>query len=154
MLSLDLPQLLAYLLEKKFTAHIQQETNQLCVLFTVDKKEYPAFIRFAQNSDLLQILTFIPRTIKPTAFADTARLLHMFNKEIDLPGFGMNEETGHLFFRCAIPCPKGKVDGQVLEAFLNSTQVVCKNFGHAIETVAEGLISYDDLIKKAKGKQP
>ena len=150
MIALDYKHLLEYLLKKKYQASFQDETNQLCVVFKIDQKEFPLFIRIPEEGELLQMVTFIPQNARPTTIADVSRLLHMFNRELDLPGFGLNEETGHIFFRCAIPCVDKKVDENVLEAFLSSSQVVCKSFSPAIDAIAEGAITFDALLKKAK----
>lgn len=154
MITVDLEILLHHFLQKKYNAHIQKETNQLCVLLVVEKREFPLFIRTSKDSDLVQLLTFIPRNVKAEAVPDLARLLHLFNRELDLPGFGMNEETGHVFFRCVIPFTKKKFDAAILDAFINSIEVVCKTFVPPIEAVAEGIITFEDLLEKAREANP
>lgn len=153
MISLDLNQILDYLTKKKYNAHFQKETNQICVIFKIEQKEFPLFIRISENNDLLQMITFIPRTMKASSVSEVARLLHLFNKELDLPGFGMNEESGHIFYRCIIPCTKKKLESSVLEGYLNSIQIVCKSFSPPIEALAEGAISYEALVKMAKERE-
>lgn len=150
MLTLNLSAILENLKKKNFQASFQEETNQLLVIIKADKYEFPVFIRVDDESDLLQLITFIPKNYQRGTEGDLARLLHLFNKEIDLPGFGMNEETAHIFYRCTIPSVKRKFEEEVLEAFLNSIQTVCQTFLMPILAVAEGKISYDELIKRAR----
>lgn len=150
MLALNTDAILKYLVEKKFQAQYQPETKQIYVNIKIEQSEFPLFIRATDESDLLQLITFIPRNIKPSAVSDVARLLHLFNRELDLPGFGMNEQTGHIFYRCIIPCTNRKFDPTILEAFLSSVTIVCKNFAPSIVAVADGAITFDDLLKKAE----
>src|SRR5947209_3111552 len=99
MIALDNAALLAFFQREGQNAEIQAETNQLYFPIKVSNREFPVFIRIFEDSGLLQQLVFFPCKIDKKMTPDMARLLHMFNKELDLPGFGMDEVAGVVFFR-------------------------------------------------------
>ena len=74
------------------------------------------------------MLVFIPIQLKPDAIHDVSRLLHMLNKEMDLPGFGMDENAGVVFYRLMIPAMNKKIDGDLLLAYLKTANNICELF--------------------------
>lgn len=150
MLNANISLILEYVKKLGFQAQFKNETNQICVVLKIDDYELPLFIRVDDNSDLVQLITFIPKNFKKGTEAELARILHFFNKEIDLPGFGLNEDTGHVIYRCVIPCVRRKFDEMILEAYINTSMSVCKTFILPILAVAEGKIGFEDLLKRAK----
>lgn len=150
MLNLELNALLSHMQSTGLKAEIQKETNQIVIVFKIDEREFPLFIRIFEGEELLQLLAFIPCNIKSKAMGDTARLLHLLNKELDIPGFGMDESSSVIFYRCMIPVLNKQVEESILNAFINSIQLVCKSFAPIIATVAYGATTFDEVIKKAR----
>jgi hypothetical protein len=150
MIPLDLNKIQEYLNKQGVQSEIQKETNQLCVLFKIAEREYPLFFRIYEGGELLQLLAFLPCNTKPETQADTARLLHMLNKEIDLPGFGMDETQDVVFYRLMVPVKDKKLDPALLNSYVNATQVVCQSFATAIAAIAYGGIAFEDLLKRIK----
>src|ERR1700722_19094980 len=103
MLCLTMDHLREYLIAQKFPVHFQQETNQIYMLYTIGGKEFPLFMRIFGDADLLQLLTFIPCHLHSNATNSLARLLHLLNKELDIPGFGMDEAAKFVFYRVMLP---------------------------------------------------
>jgi hypothetical protein len=136
--------------ERNRTVNLQPETNQLYELVKVDGHEFPLFGRVMEEGSLVQLLLFFPLKIEKKALPDLSRLLHLLNRELDIPGFGLDEEAPVAFYRCMIPTFEGKLPGDILDGFLRSIQVVCKTFTPAIGAVASGQASYEDLLKKAR----
>lgn len=153
MIKLELKKLLEYLHQKDLNAQIQKETNQIYILFKIGEQEYPLFLRIFEGGELLQLLAFIPCNIKHDAVNDTARLLHLLNKELDVPGFGMDETAMVVFYRCMIPAKNEEVDSKLLDAYMNSIQIVCKTFSPVITAVAFGTATYSEVVKKAKDNE-
>jgi hypothetical protein len=139
-----------YLRKKQYDASIQEETQQVFVLFKFDGREFPLFARILPEGSLLQLLVFMPTSFSKETVNDVARLLHLLNKELDLPGFGIDETAGVVFFRCMLPMHNGEIPDTVLDAFLNSMELVCKTFSPAIEAVASGAATYDEILKRAQ----
>ena len=150
MIPLELDKIQNHLRSQKIEVELQKETNQLCILLKIAEREFPLFIRAYEGGELLQLLAFLPCNTKEATVADTARLLHLLNKEIDVPGFGMDEEPEVVFYRCMIPVRDKQIDEKILDSYMNATQVVCQSFAPVIAAVAYGAITFDDVIKKSK----
>ncbi|HEY4832398.1 MAG TPA: YbjN domain-containing protein [Waddliaceae bacterium] len=150
MIQLNLNVLIKYLRDKHYDAQLQSETQQIYIILKIAGREFPLFIRIFEQSDLLQLLVFMPINIKQGAYADLARLLHQLNKELDIPGFGMDESAGVVFYRCMLPVLDKKIEESLLDSFLKSISVICESICPPIFTVASGSASYAEIIAKAK----
>lgn len=150
MIPLELHKIRTHLRSLGIESELQTETNQLCILFKIAERDFPLFIRVYEGGELLQLLGFIPCNTKKETVADTARLLHLLNKEIDLPGFGMDENSEVVFYRCMIPAKDKKIDGNILNSYINATQVVCQSFAAVIAGVAYGAATFDEVVAKSK----
>lgn len=149
-----------FLNENKFDANIQDETEQVYTILKINQKEYPLFLRVFDQGHLLQLLAFIPCYLKPSQqetdpsqkqlLGDLARLLHLLNKELDMPGFGMDEMAGVVFYRLMLPTPVKKVEGDLLLAFMRTIEHVCKIFSPPIEALSAGQMTLDQILEKAQ----
>lgn len=162
--------LLAFMRKNQYEADIQADTQQVYTVFKMNQREYPLFLRVFDQGHLLQLLVFIPSQLEPNeswlkekegtflppskqrqaVIADIARLLHLLNKELDLPGFGLDEMAGVIFYRLMLPTPKKKIDGDLLLAFLKTVEHVCRMFATPIEAVSSGQMTLNEVLKKAK----
>lgn len=150
MLALNYDKLKKHLSDKGIQSELQTETNQLCVTLKIAEREFPLFFRIYDGEELLQLLAFLPCNTKPETVGDTARLLHLLNKEIDTPGFGMDENAQVVFYRCMIPAKNKEVDTKFFDAYLNATQVICQSFAPVVAAVAFGAVTFDEVVKKSK----
>lgn len=166
--------LLQFMKKHHYEADIQADTEQVFTIFKINKKEYPLFLRVFDEGHLLQLLVFIPSHLEPSdesssekkiphehsehlpkreqkvVLADLARLLHLLNKELDVPGFGMDELAGVVFYRLMLPTPKKKIDSEMLLAFIKTIEHVCQMFSTPIEAVSSGQMTLDQILAKAK----
>lgn len=149
MIPLTLDSLYDFLSENKFEVKRQPETNQLYILFKVQDQDYPLFLRVMDEGELLQLLAFMPITSDAKTVADLGRLLHLFNKEIDIPGFGMDESSNVIFYRIVLPAMDGKISGDIVAGYLNSLKVITETFYPVIAAVVTGAVTYADVVKKA-----
>lgn len=146
-------------LQKQFQANnvptqIQKETNQIYMVYNIGGREFPLFIRIFEGGDLLQLIAFIPCNLKNTAYGDLSRLLHLLNKELDIPGFCMDEAAGVVFYRVMIPSIDKKVNWENLQRYMRSIEQICQNFAPVIATVAFGASTFEEVLKKIKANQP
>jgi hypothetical protein len=74
----------------------------------------------------------------------------MLNKELDVPGFGMDEIAGVVFYRLMLPTPNKKIDEELLLAFLKTIEQVCKMFATPIEAVGYGHTTLDEILQKTR----
>jgi hypothetical protein len=147
---LKIQKLLDHVQKKGFHAELQAETEQIVILLKIGERECPLFMRIYEGGELLQLLAFLPCKVETGTLGDTARLLHHLNKELDIPGFGMDETASVVFYRCMIPAQNKQVDGALLDAFLNSIHIVCKSFAPIITAVAHGGAAFEEVLKKAR----
>jgi hypothetical protein len=166
--------LLQFMRKNKYESDIQADTQQVYTIFKINQKEYPLFLRVFDEGHLLQLLVFIPCHLEPNekfalgkkvsesssteaknpyhkeVIADLARLLHLLNKELDVPGFGMDEMAGVVFYRLMLPTPKKKIESDLLLAFLKTIEHVCEMFSTPIEAVSSGQMTLDQILAKAQ----
>lgn len=153
MLSLNLSEVQQFLTSKNYNVQLQKETNQLYILLKIEEREFPLFIRIYEESDLLQLILFIPVVIQAGTENDLARLLHTLNKEIDVPGFGMDENSKIVFYRIMIPAFKKKLESELVETFMKSLPLVAESFAPVIMTAAAGNATYAQIMKKMEELQ-
>jgi len=150
MIQATLPGLLESMRRHKYEADIRQDSKQILTILKISKQEYPLFLRIFENSRLLQLLVFIPTTLSAATTVDTARLLHLLNKEVDMPGFGMDEMANVIFYRLMIPLQNKKVDEDLFITYLKAAQNICELFALPVEAVANGQATLDEILEKVK----
>lgn len=126
MIKLNHSSLMTYLKSQNFDAQVQAETQQLYYIVNLEGKEFPFFLK--TDGLILQLLVFMPCSITASSFGDLARLLHLLNKEMDLPGFGMDEKGAVVFYRCVVPTTNGEVEETLLKTHLISMSRVAHLF--------------------------
>lgn len=72
----------------------------------------------------------------------------MMNKELDLPGFGVDEKTGVIFYRFMLPTSEREFNENILDALIESTRNITESFAPAIAAVAGGVATFDEVVKK------
>ena len=150
MIKVDLKTLLKFLTDLNFDAKLQEDTKQIYVILKVSGREFPLFLRIFESSDLLQLLAFMPCQIKHGTHADLARLLHLINKELDIPGFGMDESAEVAFYRCMLPTPGKQIDKRLLETYVKSIELICESIAPPVIAVASGLATFSEILQKAR----
>lgn len=150
MLALSLEKISDHLKKRKLQVELQKETNQLCVTLGLGNREYPLFIRIFDGGILLQLLAFLPCNTKATTRLETSRLLHILNKEMDLPGFGMDESNDVIFYRLMLPVKDKQLDESIFDAMLNAIETATATFTPVIAAVAFGSVACDDVLKFTK----
>ncbi|MEX1012687.1 MAG: YbjN domain-containing protein [Waddliaceae bacterium] len=153
MLDITLDNLLQFVQDKGYKAHIQEKTDQVVIELEIEGKTFPIFLKLFEPSGLLQMLLFFPANIKDGAENDLARLLHLANKELDLPGFGMEENKRLFFYRQMLPVRDNKIEEYLLEKYLKAFEAVLQAYGPVVITVAVGKNTFEDVMKKAQKRQ-
>jgi hypothetical protein len=146
--SLNLENLLKHFQKEVSTAVIQEETNQILITIKVEKVEFPLFVRITEDGELLQMLAFFPANIKPGSEADTARALHLLNKELDIPGFGMDDLNGLIFYRYMLPCLNNQFNPVAVDKFFNAIQMICQSFLPLIFAISQGNLKFEEIANK------
>lgn len=131
----------------------EQGSDQIYILLTIAQREVPIFFGLRGNNTLLQTIAYLPYDLQDPTKGEVARLLHAVNKEIDMPGFGMDEAQKLMFFRSVIPCPNGELNEKLLELYLATTRIACETFMDAIAMTAAGLSSTEQVLQHMKKKK-
>ena len=133
-------------------AKLEEETSQISLSIKIDNLNHPTFFRVIEEGPMLQVICFLPVQYTKTTAGDTARLLHLFNKEIDQPGFGMDESSGTAFYRRVMPLLPDQLEAGEFDEIFKLLEVICGNFAKAIHAVGSGAITYDAIIEKAQAQ--
>lgn len=146
--ALNLENLLKVIQKTNPEASIQTETQQIVIKIAVKKVEFPFFIRITNDEKLIQLLSFFPSNIKAGCEADTARCLHLLNKELDVPGFGMDDLNGLVFYRYMIPCENKEFNESTLDRFMIAIPGICESFFPLIFNITQGTMKFADIADK------
>lgn len=150
MIPCSIESLMKFLNGKKLEPVLQKETNQIYILFKIDNQDFPLFFRIYEGGDLLQLLTFFPLQVRKERFDVMGRLLHLLNKEIDLPGFGIDESVGLVYHRIMIPAINHKLDTHLLGSYIDSVPKICKQFFTPIAGTAASEMGFEEILKKTE----
>lgn len=143
-----LQNLIIYFKDQGFEPVLQEDQGQLQMVIKIDKVEFPFFARVREDGELIQLLTYFPCNIKEGAEADTARSLHLLNKEIDIPGFGMDDLNSLLFYRSMIPCPENDFNTAVMDRFSKAIPAICESFFPVIFAVSQGNTKFAEIASQ------
>jgi hypothetical protein len=153
MIKLTLENIQKLLQEKGANVQSQKETGQLYIILKISDTDFPLFIRLYESEDLLQLLLFIPCNIQEGAEGEIARLLHTLNKEIDVPGFGMDETSKVVFYRVMVPAFHNQIEEELIDVYYQSLPNIASTFGGVISAVATGNATYKEVMKKVNEAQ-
>lgn len=139
MIQLNIQTILQHLRDKGIDAQFQQQHGQIHFAANADGRHFPLFLRVDPHERILQTILFLPCALSASAAPDAARLLAYINKEIDMPGFGMDEATRIIHYRCTLPTLTGTIDSDVLDHILALMPRISSVFFRSISAVASGL---------------
>jgi hypothetical protein len=153
MVKLTLPAVLAYL-KRQYQAELQEDKQQIVFILKMGDKEVPVFVNVLHET-ILQMIAYLPYELKLDGMGEIARLLHLINKQLDVPGFGLDENINMVFYRAVIPCLEPEIDEKLIEAYLSTITVACRSFTGSIEALASGDVSSMEQALRASelGKQ-
>lgn len=148
MIPLKLENFKQHLTEKNVKFDFQAETNQILIVNKIENIEFPLFIRLIEESELIQLLLFFPTNVKAESLNDLSRSLHLLNKELDIPGFGIDEKNNLVYFRMIIPCNGQKCDPVIFDKLLNAVQMIGKSFLPLIAAASQGILDFKEVQKR------
>lgn len=152
-ISTKIPEIKKFLRANNIDANIQEETGQIILEYQTENKSYPLFIRFIEESHLLQFILVLYGSYSEKQKSSVARLLHAINRDIDYPGFGMDENTKTIFYRIVIPTPSDTIESSLVLQFLKLVESILSLFTPLIGSIARSAISYDELLEKYKNSK-
>ncbi|MEC7839554.1 MAG: hypothetical protein VX777_05910 [Chlamydiota bacterium] len=102
------------------------------------------------NETLMQVSVVLPFMISEGSIGETARILMFFNKGLDAPGFGIDEISGHIFYRYTFLQPTGLIPRKTILGIIGTAILVIDSFSNDIEAVANGMAMKDVLEESLK----
>lgn len=148
MLSLDSDSIMAFLHEEGYAPEKQPETGQVYFIKKVASRDFPIFIKSREG--LLQLIAFLPLHIKEGAQNDLARFLHHLNRNLDVPGFFMDEQNSLVFYRFVLPAFDGKAEKKTVRLLLKSLEHICHLLGETVMNVAAGRLTLSQALEISK----
>ena len=109
--------------------------------------DFPILLRLISQKQILQILAILPGFFTPQTAPEVARILHMINRDSQLPGFGMDEREFKVFYRLHFPLTGNKIDPQVLKNYFQEVEECCPNMLPVIVQVASGELTCDEALR-------
>jgi len=131
-----------------YKVEFQEETDQVYYLIAHEGKSIPIFIKSISDGMVVQVVAFYPFKSEVNAHPDLARFLHLMNKDIDMPGYGMDENSRAVFYRLSIPTFEKKLKISLLTTYLNTIEKVSRDTMNSIAPIANGSITFKELIDK------
>lgn len=149
--TLDEHLLLQFLNQHGLEPSYEKGSGQIYISFMIAGFEVPVFFVLRKETGLLQTVAYLPYELKEDTMSNVARLLHLFNKELDMPGFGMDEQLKITFYRSAIPCIDGQANEDFVRLYIAATKLACETFMQAIGMVTAGTMTFEELTKTDPG---
>ncbi|WP_375793287.1 YbjN domain-containing protein [Chlamydia sp. 12-01] len=148
--SLNQNNLSKYLTHAGLEPLLERESGLTYINIQAEDHELPLFFVIRSKGEILQLICYFPYQLYDNQKESTARLLHLLNRDVDIPGFGMDEEQGLIFYRLVIPCLNSEINETLLRVYIDTIRLVCDSFSHAIGLVSSGNMNLDELKKQAR----
>jgi len=132
---------------KGVDAGLQKETGQVLIQRTIEGVDFPFFLKILPSGPFLQCVSFIPYQITEQDPKEFLSLLHILNRQIDLPGFGFDEMSKFSFLRYNIPFFKNELDIDTLVEILNKMEKCLESFAGILIAVAQDKTAYEEAKK-------
>lgn len=89
-----------------------------------------------------------PFKVAPGLTSQTASLIALLNKFLDLPGFEMDEANDDLFYRYVLLLSQEGLNKDLILGIIGNIMLTVQMHIDPIRSVASGEVSYDELIAK------
>ncbi|SPN73543.1 Uncharacterized conserved protein,Family of unknown function (DUF1790) [Chlamydia serpentis] len=132
---------------------LERESGLIYINIQANDNDLPLFFVIRNEGEILQLICYLPYQLYDAHKGPTARLLHLLNRDIDIPGFGMDEEQGLIFYRLVLPCLNGEIHDTLLRIYIDTIKLVCDSFSHAIGLISSGNMNLDELRRQALQEQ-
>lgn len=94
----------------------------------------------------IQFRIALPFKIQDIALTQVASLILFLNQFIDLPGFEFNELEGQVTYRYVWIVQPSLIDSTLIMSILGALMLNLGLFSETIESLADGKISFNDLL--------
>ncbi len=91
----------------------------------------------------------LPFKIADFSFSQTSNLVSLLNHFLDLPGLEVNEVENEVSYRYVLLVDKDGMNESLIIGIIGMIKFIIDMHASAIESVATGEITYDELLEKA-----
>lgn len=91
----------------------------------------------------------LPFKIADFSLSQTSNLVSLLNHFLDLPGFEVNEVENEVSYRYVLLADKAGINESLIIGIIGMIKFILDTHAQAIESVATGEITYDELLEKA-----
>ncbi len=134
--------LLKFLHKMELTPELEPHSGQVFISKPFEGVDFALF--FSPRDNALHLITYFPYQFEKVIAGDLGRLLHILNKQIDMPGFCMDEKEGLVFYRTVLPCIDGNVDINLLGMHMGAHKRVLEMCHRVIFAVASGKVKLEE----------
>lgn len=143
-------EILRFLKAEGHGLHTDKQTHQHHFMFPLANIEVPIFVKVFDGNILLQIVGYLPFQIAKGSAPTLARALHVFNREMDLPGFGMEEKEGTVFYRLVYPCPSQQIEEDTARLLIGATALAMETFLLTLKAMEEQKITMEQVATQER----
>ena len=103
-----------------------------------------------QKYQELQLVVNLPFFALETQIPDTARLILLLNKGMEISGFELSEVDKMIFYRHAFVVAEDQLDERIIVSLVGMIEMLLETFSEILEIVASGTQSLQDVVEEAK----
>ena len=134
--------LLQFLNKMELEPELEPQSNQVFISKPFEGVDFALF--FSPRDNALHLISYFPYKFEKEIAGDLGRLLHILNKQIDMPGFCMEEKEGLVFYRTVLPCIDGNVSVDLLGLHMGAHKNVIEMCHRVIFGVASGQVKLEE----------
>lgn len=97
----------------------------------------------------VQFSSKLPFEIADTCSNQTASLIALVNRFLDLPGFEMSELDDQVFYRYVLLVNEQGLTDELILSIIGSVMLMLDLYSRSFEAVASGKMSYNELLEHA-----
>lgn len=121
---------------------ITAQSLEVDKLLTTDEKEKA--IEYVR----IQVDTKFPFKVEDKAMADVAQFLHVFNLQIDVPGFYLNYYDNAIIYRYVLMAEREHIPIKILFSIIGTVLLFQDLLSSQLERLATGKVSFVYLLKE------
>lgn len=129
---------------------IDQKKRTQIISITVQANEGDASKLKQAGRDCVcfQLEACFPFIVDDYFVSDAAQFLHFLNLQVEVPGFYLNHVDNTILYRYVLLTEEHHIPKKILISLIGMTMLFQDFFGHTLERLAKGQVSFVDLMKE------
>jgi len=137
--------------------------ENLIVFIGADAKDRPYILNISAQAQILDpkkdsgifripFQIKLPIKIAEFSFSQTSNLIALINRYMELPGLELNEVDHEIYYRYVLLVDEKGINKEIILGIVGIIRLILDHHVPSIESVATGLITYDQLLLKSLDK--